>query len=37
LGTGKNLAEARLALAYATMIVIKNGLSILGVSAPEQM
>lgn len=37
LGTEKNLAEARLALAYATMIVIKNGLSILGVSAPEQM
>ena len=37
LGTEKNLAAARLALAYATMIVIKNGLSILGVSAPEQM
>lgn len=37
LGTEKNLAEARLALAYATMIVIKNGLSILGVSAPEKM
>lgn len=37
LGTEKNLAEARLALAYATMLVIKNGLSILGVSAPEQM
>jgi arginyl-tRNA synthetase len=37
LGTEKNLAEVRLALAYATMIVIKNGLSILGVSAPEQM
>jgi len=37
LGTEKNLAEARLALAYATMIVIRNGLSILGVSAPEQM
>lgn len=37
LSTEKNLAEARLALAYATMIVIKNGLSILGVSAPEQM
>lgn len=37
LGTEKNLAEARLALAFATMIVIKNGLSILGVSAPEQM
>jgi arginyl-tRNA synthetase len=37
LGTERNLAEARLALAYATMLVIKNGLSILGVSAPEQM
>ena len=37
LGTEKNLAEARLALASATMIVIKNGLSILGVSAPELM
>jgi arginyl-tRNA synthetase len=37
LGTERHLAEARLALAYATMIVIKNGLSILGVSAPEQM
>jgi arginyl-tRNA synthetase len=37
LGTERHLAEARLALAFATMIVIKNGLSILGVSAPEQM
>ena len=37
LGTERNLAEARLTLAYATMIVIKNGLSILGVSAPEEM
>jgi len=37
LGTERNLAEARLALAYATMVVIKNGLSILGVTAPEQM
>ena len=37
LGTERHLAEARLALAYANMIVIKNGLSILGVSAPEQM
>ncbi|MBK7630682.1 MAG: arginine--tRNA ligase [Ignavibacteriales bacterium] len=37
LGSERNLAEARLALAYAAMIVIKNGLSILGVSAPEQM
>jgi len=37
LGTETKLAEARLALAYAAMIVIKNGLSILGVSAPEEM
>jgi arginyl-tRNA synthetase len=37
LGTEKNLAEARLTLAVATKIVIKNGLSILGVSAPEKM
>lgn len=37
LGTEKNLAEARVALAVATKIVIKNGLSILGVSAPEKM
>jgi arginyl-tRNA synthetase len=37
LGTERSLAEARLALSYASMIVIKNGLQILGVSAPEQM
>lgn len=37
LGSEKNLAEARLALAVATKIVIKNGLSILGVTAPERM
>lgn len=37
LGTEKNLAEARLALAVATKIVLKNGLTILGVSAPEKM
>ncbi len=37
LGSERNLAEARLALAYASMIVIKNGLTILGVSAPEEM
>ncbi|MFO7526639.1 MAG: arginine--tRNA ligase [Ignavibacteriaceae bacterium] len=37
LGTEKSLAEARLALAIATKTVIKNGLSILGVSAPEKM
>jgi arginyl-tRNA synthetase len=37
LGTERKLAEARLALAVATKIVLKNGLSILGVSAPERM
>ncbi len=37
LGTEKNLAEARLALAVAAKIVLKNGLNILGVSAPGKM
>jgi arginyl-tRNA synthetase len=37
LGTERKLAEARLALAVATKIVLKNGLSILGVGAPERM
>ena len=37
LGTEKNLAEARLALVIAVRYVIKNGLKILGVSAPERM
>ena len=37
LGTEKNLAEARIALAIATRTVLKNGLTILGVSAPERM
>lgn len=37
LGSEKEIAEARLALVNAVKIVIKNGLSILGVSAPEQM
>lgn len=37
LGTEKKLAEARLALSCATMVIINNGLSILGVTAPEQM
>jgi arginyl-tRNA synthetase len=37
LGTEKKLAEARVALAVATKIVLKNGLSVLGVSAPERM
>ena len=37
LGTEKDLAEARIALAKAVQIVIKNGLGILKVSAPEKM
>jgi len=37
LGTEQKLAEARIALASSTQIVIKNGLSILGVSAPDRM
>ncbi|MBI9071977.1 MAG: arginine--tRNA ligase [Melioribacteraceae bacterium] len=37
IGTEKKLAEARIALAVASQIVIKNGLNILGVTAPEKM
>lgn len=37
IGSETNLAEARLALIVAVKHVIKNGLSILGVSAPEKM
>ena len=37
LGSERNLAEARVALALATKIVLKNGLTILGVNAPERM
>jgi len=37
LGTEKKLAEARAALAVATKIILKNGLNILGVNAPERM
>ncbi|HEY7750753.1 MAG TPA: arginine--tRNA ligase, partial [Ignavibacteriaceae bacterium] len=37
LGEEKKLAEARLALASSIRIVLKNGLSILGVTAPEKM
>ena len=37
LGSERKLAEARVALALATKIVIKNGLSILGVNAQERM
>ena len=37
IGSEKNLAKARIALVTATRAVLKNGLSILGVSAPESM
>lgn len=37
LGSEKNLAEARLALAEATKQVLQNGLGLLGVTAPERM
>ncbi len=37
IGSEKNLAEARIALILAVKSVIKNGLKILGVSAPEKM
>ena len=37
LGEEQPLAEARLALASATRTVLKNGLTVLGLSAPEQM
>ncbi len=37
IGSEKKLAEARIALCIVVQTVIKNGLSILGVSAPEKM
>jgi len=37
IGSEKKLAEARMALIIAVKAVIKNGLTILGVSAPEKM
>ena len=37
IGSEKNLAEARIALVVAVKTVVKNGLTILGVSAPEKM
>ncbi len=37
IGSEKNLAEARIALILAVKSVIKNGLAILGVTAPEKM
>ncbi len=37
IGSPQNLAEARISLCIAVQTVLKNGLSILGVSAPEKM
>ena len=37
IGSEKKLAEARVALVLAVKIVVKNGLTILGVNAPERM
>jgi arginyl-tRNA synthetase len=37
IGSEKNIAEARLALILAARIVLRNGLAVLGVSAPERM
>lgn len=37
IGSDKKLAEARIALAEAARIIIKNGLTVIGVNAPESM
>jgi arginyl-tRNA synthetase len=37
IGSEKKLAQARIALCVAVQIVLRNGLSILGVNAPEKM
>ena len=37
IGSEKNLAEARIALCVAVQTVLRNGLTILGVNAPEKM
>ncbi len=37
IGSEKQLAEARVALVTAVKVILKNGLTILGVSAPERM
>src|SRR3989339_842020 len=37
IGSEKNLAEARISLSIATQTILRNGLSILGVTAPERM
>ncbi len=37
IGESSELASARMSLALATRIVLKNGLSVLGISAPDRM
>lgn len=37
IGTEKNLAEARIALCIAVQIVLRNGLTLLGLEAPQKM
>ena len=37
IGSDKRLAQARIALCVAVQVVLRNGLSILGVNAPEKM
>ena len=37
IGEAADLAEARLALARAARITLRNGLTVLGISAPERM
>lgn len=37
IGESMDLASARMSLALATRIVLKNGLSVLGISAPDRM
>ena len=37
LGEAPALTDARLVLARATQIVLRNGLTLLGISAPERM
>ena len=37
IGSEKKLAEARIALAVATQTLLRNGLAVLGVDAPERM
>jgi arginyl-tRNA synthetase len=37
IGEEKQIATARMRLAQATRIVLKNGLTVLGISAPESM